>query len=112
NGFALVATFAMYVVIARLLLTGPAGFTVRQLEREILAGVVSTAHRDDDVLPAVDGVGHRRSALRRWDEDGADLFPRHLVVRAQHRAARMLRRRRHLRIAHDDQGFRHHQAYA
>ena len=54
-------------------------------------------------------VGHRRSALRRRHPDRADFFAVRLVVGAQHRAARMLRRRRHLRIAEDDERLGHDQ---
>src|SRR5437867_11406614 len=58
-----------------------------QGERDVLTRIVAAADRDDDVLLAVDAIGHRRSALRRRDEHRADFFAGHLVVRAQHRAA-------------------------
>ena len=57
-------------------------------------------------------VGHRRAALRRRHPHRADFAARCLVVGAQHRAARTLRRRGHLRIAHDDERLGHHQADA
>src|ERR1700731_2592377 len=59
----------------------------REAERDVFARVVAAAHGDDDVLPAVDRVGHRRAALRRGHPDRADLSARVLVVRAQHRPA-------------------------
>ena len=61
---------------------------------------------------AVDRVGHRRSALRRRDAPRADFLAGLLVVGAQHRAALASRRRRDLRIAHDDDRLGHHQADA
>ena len=45
----------------------------------VLAGVVAAADGDDDELPAVDTVGHRRSALRCGHPDLADLRPGLLV---------------------------------
>src|SRR5215470_12086386 len=61
----------------------------RKRERHVLARVIPAADGDDDVLLAVDRVGHRRSALRRRHPHRADLLPLRLFVRAQHRAARM-----------------------
>src|SRR5262245_54170255 len=43
---------------------------------------------------------------------GAGLLPRALVIRPEHRATRMRRRRRDLRIAHDDECLGDHQADA
>src|SRR5919197_5666017 len=72
---------------------------LRQTKCYQLARVVSTADRHDDVLPAVEHVGHRRPALRRRHVDSADFGAARLVVRAQHRAAGPGRRRRDARLA-------------
>src|ERR1043166_6471238 len=79
---------------------------IRQTERDVFARVVAAAHGDDDVLAAVDGIRHRRAALRRGQQDRTHFLARRLVVRAQHRASRMLGRCRDLGIAHDDQRLR------
>ena len=55
--------------------------------------------RDDDVLTAVDHVGHRRSGLRRGHQHLTHLRAGLLVVGAQHRAARPSWRRSDLSIA-------------
>src|ERR1700694_5209478 len=83
--------------------------SVGKTERDVLARVAPAADRHDDVLLAVDHVGHRRSALWGWHESGAHLLAGRIVVRTQHRAARMLGRRRDLRIAHHDDRFGVHQ---
>ena len=49
---------------------------------------------------------------RRGHPDRADLITVRLVIRTQHRASRMLRCRRHLRVAEDDQRFGDHQSDA
>ena len=69
----------------------------------ITAAARDRADRDDDVLLAVDAVGHRRPALRRGHQDCSNFLPRLLVVGAQHRSARVLGRRRHLHVAADDE---------
>ena len=49
-------------------------------QREQFAGVAAAADRDDDVLLAVQHVGHRRSGLRRRHVDRADFLAARLVV--------------------------------
>src|SRR5271169_5622697 len=71
----------------------------RQRKRDVLARIRAPADRDDDVLLAVQHVGHRRAALRGRNEYRTDLLSVRLVVGPQHRAARMLRCRGHQRIA-------------
>src|SRR5205085_2812920 len=74
-------------------------------EREIFARIVAAADGADDVLLAIERVGHRRPRLLLRPEDRADFFPTRPVVRAQHRGATTApagrraraRRRRHLR---------------
>src|SRR5580765_6769870 len=78
-------------------------------ERDVFTRVISAADRHDDVLLAVDGIGHWRAALRRRHPDRADFLAGGLFVGAQHRPAGMLWRCRHLRIAHHDERFGHHQ---
>src|SRR6185369_11525036 len=80
-----------------------------QRERNILSRVSTAADRNDDVLLTVEHVSHRRSALWSREKDRADLFARRLVVGSKHRAARMIRSSRHLRISHDDQSLGDHQ---
>src|SRR4029079_12396914 len=60
-------------------------------ERDVLTRVIAAADCDDDVLTHVHDVGHRRPALDRRHPDRADLLPRRLVIRAQHRSSRVLR---------------------
>src|SRR5262249_14650531 len=84
----------------------------REAERDVFARVRATADGNHDVLLATDRVGHRRTALRSRHPDRAYLLARLFVVRAQHRPARMIRGRRHLRIAEDDERLRHHQSNA
>src|SRR3954463_10561708 len=48
---------------------------------------VDSTHRDDDVLPAVDHVGHRRSRLLVGHLHRADIGAGHLVVGATQRHA-------------------------
>src|SRR6185503_9010906 len=80
-----------------------------QREGDVLARIVAAADGDDDVLLAVHEVGHRQPALRRDHPHGADLLAFRLLVGAQHRAARVIGRRRDLRIAHHHQRLGHHQ---
>src|SRR5262245_58475521 len=82
----------------------------RKRERDVLARVGAATHRDDDVLPSVEHVCHRRSALLRRHVYCADLFPGRLVVGSQHRASRTSWRRGDLRVAHDDQRLGDHQS--
>src|ERR1700675_4230104 len=92
-----------------LLLIGRTHFVRGQAEGDVLARVVAAADRDDDVLLAVDRIGHRRAALWRWHPDLAALRPGLLGVRVEHRTARPSRRRRYLRVARDDERLGHHQ---
>src|SRR5262245_49826564 len=55
---------------------------LRQRERDQLSAV-DAAHGDDDVLLAVDHVGHRRSGLLVRHLDGADVGTGGLVIRAE-----------------------------
>src|SRR5262245_16173055 len=70
-----------------------------QSECEVFARVVAAADGDDDVLFAVQRIGHRRARLLGRQEDRADLRPGLLVIRAQHRAPPPVRHRRRQRIA-------------
>src|ERR1700688_113585 len=95
-----------------LLLVRRTRFVRGQAEGDVLARVVAAADRDDDVLLAVDRIGHRRAALWRWHPDLADLRTGLLVVRVEHRTARASRRRRELRVTCDDERRGHHQGDA
>src|SRR6202521_1548640 len=75
-----------------LLLIRRTRFVRGQAESDVFARVVAAADRDDDVLLAVDRIGHRRAALRRRHPDLADLRTGLLVVRMEHRTARPSRR--------------------
>src|SRR5712692_9923361 len=76
-----------------------------QSERDQLTRIIAAADRNDDVLSAVEHVGHRRPALRRWKVDRADLVPGRLVVGTQHRSPPE-RGRRVAALAGDEQRFR------
>ena len=52
----------------------------RQPVGNVLAGKGSPANGNDDVLPAVEHVRHRRTALRRWHVDGTDFVAGRFVV--------------------------------
>jgi len=54
-----------------------------QAEREQLARIVPPADGNDDVLLAVEHVGHRRAALRRRHQHCANVLTVGLIVRAQ-----------------------------
>ena len=84
--------------------------TPRQREREVLAAVHSAADGDDDVLPAIHGVRHRRPRLLRRHVDTRRLPCRSSCRRraAWRRAGDWARRRQ--RIAGDDQRLRHQRA--
>ena len=62
------------------------------------------------MLPAVQHVGHRRSALLRRHEHRAGIFPGGLVVRAKQRAAWMPGGRRNLRLSGDHERLRDQRA--
>src|SRR5438034_6383399 len=63
--------------------TGP---SLAELKRQILARIGPAADGDQDVLLAVDHIGHRGSALRSGHPDGANLLAGLLVIGSQHRA--------------------------
>src|SRR4029453_16495015 len=68
--------FLRYSYFVKALLTRSrrvAGHALRQRERDVLARVIATAHRDHDVLTAVVQVGHRAAADRRRHRDLATL---------------------------------------
>src|SRR5271169_5364120 len=75
----------------------------RQTKSNVIAGVVAATDGHDDVLLAIESVGHRRTALGSWQPDRSHLLTGLLVVGAQHGPARMVSRRRNLRVTHDDQ---------
>ncbi len=75
----------------------------RKRVSDVFAGIGPAADGHNDVLLAVNHVGHRRSRLRSRHIDGADFFAGHLVVSAQHRAARMIGGRGDVSFARDDQ---------
>src|SRR6266849_146372 len=75
----------------------------RQAVSDVLTRICSSAHSYDYVLLPVDLVGHGRAALRSWHIDRAHFLAVGLVVSPEHRATRMLRRRRDLAVA------QHHQ---
>src|SRR5713101_3118384 len=77
----------------------------RQRVRDVFARVWPAADGHDDVLFAVDHIGHRRSGLRGRHIDRADFFAGSLVVGTEHRAAWMIRRRSDISFAGDDQRF-------
>src|SRR6266566_497177 len=52
----------------------------RQAERNVLARVVNSTDGNDDVLLAIDRVGHGGTALRGWHPDRPHLFSGFLVV--------------------------------
>src|SRR5262245_37889543 len=79
---------------------------LRQAEREILARVIAATHGNDDVLLAVSQVRHRCSALWRRQIYRANLLSVRLVVRAQHRPSRVIRRGRGLRFTYDEERLR------
>src|SRR5262245_23087847 len=94
-----------------LLLRRRAHLARRQRERQVLTRIVAAAERYDDVLTAVGtAIRHRRAALLCRHPHGADFLAGFLIVRTEHRAARMIRRRRHLRIAEDHERLRHDEA--
>src|SRR2546421_9714170 len=73
----------------------------RQCKRDILSRIGAAANGDNYILFAVEHVSHRRSALRRWQVDCADLFSSCLVICSKHSASRMVLRRSNLWVAHD-----------
>src|SRR6267154_4645474 len=74
----------------------------RKRVSDVFAGIGPAADGHNDVLLAVDQVGHRRARLRSRHIDRAECFAVHLVVSAQHRAARMIRGRGDVSFARDD----------
>ena len=84
----------------------------RQPIRDVFTRIIPTADRDDDVLRPIHAVCHGGTALWRGHQYGADFFTSRFVVCAQHCSARVLRSRRYLRIADDDERFRHKQTDA
>src|SRR5258708_24230853 len=74
----------------------------RKRVSNVFAGIWSPADVHYNVLLAVDHVGHRRARLPSTHIDRADFFAGHLVVSAQHRAARMIRGRGDVSFARDD----------
>src|SRR5688572_28396417 len=89
-------------VLAAVLLSRP-DLRRRQRKREVLARVVASAYRHDDVLAAVDTVSHRRTALLSRHQNCADFLTCLLVVRTEHCAAGASRRSRNLRVARNDE---------
>src|ERR1700739_426387 len=81
----------------------------RQTKSNVIARVVAATDGHDDVLLAINSVGHGRTALRGWHPDRSHLLTGLLIVGAQHSPARMVSRRRDLRVTHDDQSLGHHQ---
>src|ERR1700722_2532488 len=74
----------------------------RQTKSNVIARVVAAADGHNDVLLAIESVGHRRAALRGWQPERPHLLTGLLVIGAEHGAARMVSRRRYLRVTHDD----------
>src|SRR5262245_40564314 len=75
-----------------------------QCERHVLAAAAArTLYRDDNVLLPVSHVRHWRTALLSRHQNRADFLAGLLVICAQHRAARAIRRRRDLRIPDDNE---------
>src|SRR6266851_6576709 len=70
---------------------------------DVFAGIGPATDGHNDVLLAVHRIGHRRARLRSRHIDRADFFAGHLVVSAQHRAARMIRGRGDVSFARADQ---------
>src|SRR5258708_18232409 len=74
----------------------------RKRVSDVFAGIGPAADGYYDVLLAVDHVGHRRTGLRSRHVDRADFLAGHLVVSAQHCAARMIRGRCDVSFTRDD----------
>src|SRR5260370_42384551 len=62
----------------------------RKRVSDVFAGIGPAADGHNDVLLAVDHVGHRRARLRSRHIDRAYFFAGHLVVSTDHRAARLV----------------------
>src|ERR1700674_572404 len=77
-------------------------FLIGQTVRDVLPRVRATTDGDHNILLAIQHIGHWRSALDGRHQDRPHLLASLLVVSPQHRAPRMLRRRRDLWIAHDN----------
>src|SRR5437667_7920263 len=78
-----------------------------QPESEQLARIRSTADGYNNVLPAIEHVRHRGSALRCGHEHGARVFACCLVVCAEHGAALSGGGREKTALAGDDEGLGH-----
>ncbi len=80
---------------------------IRKRVANILAGIIAARNRDDDVLLAIDHIGHRRARLRRRQQHIADFLAGRLIIGAQRCAARMIRRGGDLTVARDHQVLGH-----
>src|SRR5712671_1287956 len=85
--------------------------SVGQFEGDEFAGVVAAADGENDVLLAVDHVGHRRTALRSGHEDFSDFLTCRFVVGTKLGAAEAVCVGCVACLTGDDEGFGCQDAY-